>query len=139
MVFGPPARITSMCHLGETGVDEQAAIIFGYSEGQLASLFTALRSETPMEAVILGTEGRIKLHSPLYSPAGLTLTLTGQEERVVEMPFPGEGYSYEAAEVMRCLRAGELESDVMPLDETLAIMKTVDQIRARWGLKYPTE
>jgi predicted dehydrogenase len=139
MVFGPPARITSMCHLGETGVDEQAAIILGYDEGQLASLFTALRSETPWEAVIQGTKGRIKLHRPLYSPAELTLTLTGQEDQVVEMPFPGEGYTFEAVEVMRCLRAGELESDVMPLDETLAIMKTMDQIRAQWGLKYPTE
>ena len=139
MVFGAPARVTSMSHLGETGVDEQAAIILGYDQGQLATMYTALRTETPMEAVILGTKGRIRLHAPLYSPAGLTLTLTGQEDQVVEMPFAGEGYSYQAAEVMRCLRAGELESDCMPLDETLAIMQTMDQIRAQWGLKYPTE
>ena len=40
---------------------------------------------------------------------------------------------------MACLRAGKLESDVMPLDETLAIMRTLDHIRAQWGLKYPME
>jgi hypothetical protein len=40
---------------------------------------------------------------------------------------------------MDCMRAGKLESDIMPLDETLAIMGTLDQMRAQWGLKYPME
>jgi hypothetical protein len=40
---------------------------------------------------------------------------------------------------MDCLRSGRLESDVMPLDETLAIMETMDQMRAQWGLRYPME
>ena len=48
-------------------------------------------------------------------------------------------YQYEAAEVMRCLRAGKLESDIMPLEESLRIMKTLDEIRKQWGLKYPME
>ena len=51
----------------------------------------------------------------------------------------GNGYNYEAAEVARCLRSGLLESDTMPLDETLSIMQTMDQLRAEWGLKYPME
>jgi len=42
-------------------------------------------------------------------------------------------------EVVNCLRKGELESNVMPLHETLAIMKTLDALRAQWGLKYPFE
>jgi len=44
---------------------------------------------------------------------------------------------FEAAEVMRCMRAGKLESDVLPLDETLAIMDTLDEIRRQIGLVYP--
>jgi hypothetical protein len=27
----------------------------------------------------------------------------------------------------------------MPLDETLAIMQTLDQIRAQWGVRYPSD
>jgi len=38
--------------------------------------------------------------------------------------------------VIRCLREGRLESPVMPLDETLSIMRTLDQVRAQWGLRY---
>ena len=49
------------------------------------------------------------------------------------------GYNYEAEEVMRCIRAGKTESVIMPLDETLSIMKTLDEIRSQWGLKYPME
>jgi hypothetical protein len=50
-----------------------------------------------------------------------------------------EHFGYEAAEVMRCLEAGKTESDVMPLDETLSVMRTMDSIRAEWGLRYPGE
>jgi len=46
---------------------------------------------------------------------------------------------YEALDVMGCMRQGRLESDVIPLDESLAIMETLDSIRAQWGLRYPGE
>ena len=37
------------------------------------------------------------------------------------------------------LRGGKTESSVMPLDETLAIMRTMDAIRGKWGYRYPFE
>ena len=40
---------------------------------------------------------------------------------------------------MRCLRAGLLESPIMPLDETKAILETADTLRRSWGLAYPGE
>ena len=58
--------------------------------------------------------------------------MRGREPGVTMIPFVGNGYNYEAAEAMRCLRAGETESLVMPLDETLAIMETLDAIRQQW-------
>jgi len=139
MIFGSPSRITSMAQLGQTGVDEQAAIVLGYDQGQLAILCTSLRTDTPAEAVLMGTQGRIRIHTPIFRPTTLTLSLTDQEDNVIEIPLEGNGYNYQAAEVMRCLQAGKLESDTMPLDETLAIMKAMDQIRAQWGLKYPAD
>jgi dihydrodiol dehydrogenase / D-xylose 1-dehydrogenase (NADP) len=45
-------------------------------------------------------------------------------------PPLGEGLHYQVAEVNRCLRAGQLESHVMPLNESLSIMATMDLIRA---------
>ena len=139
MVFGgEPVDIASLTHVGDTGVDEQSAMIFRYAAGQLAMLACAVRTGMPLEARLMGTDGSIHLHSPWWR--GTTATLTrGQESEQVERPFEGTGYNCEAAEVMRCLREGKLESDIMPLDETLGIARTLDRVRAQWGLKYPME
>ena len=59
-----------------------------------------------------------------------------QESRFVHYGH-GRGYQYEAAEVMRCLRTGERESPLMPLDETLAILEATDALRKSWKLTYP--
>lgn len=139
MIMGPPTRITGMAHLGKTGVDEQAAIVLGYEQGQLATLYMSLKTGIPPGMTLMGSQGRINIHPPIFNPTKLTLSLTGQADEIIEMPLRGNGLNYEAAEAMRCLRAGHLESDIMPLDETLAVMRTLDQIRAKWGLKYPIE
>jgi dihydrodiol dehydrogenase / D-xylose 1-dehydrogenase (NADP) len=138
MVFGKPSRVTSMAHIGETGVDEQAAMILGYDAGQMALLSCAIRTNTPQEARIMGTEGSIHIPNFWHSTSA-TLHASGKEPVRADMPFEGNGYNYEAVEVMRCLREGKLESDVMPLDESLSIAETMDQMRARWGLRYPME
>ena len=139
MVLGQPNRIRSMAELGETGVDEQAAVILGYEGGEMAVLTTAVRTSTPHEAFILGTNGRLKIHSPWWYPQTMTVSVNGQDDEEIHLLYEGNGYNYEAAELMACLRAGKLESDIMPLDESLQIMKTMDAIRAQWGLKYPME
>jgi predicted dehydrogenase len=140
MVFGgPPARIASMAHLGETGVDEQSAVIFGYDQGQLAVLYMSFNTRIPPAARIMGSTGLITIHPPIFNPTRLTISKPDQEDEVIEIPFEGNGFNYEASEVMRCLREGKLESETMPLDETLSIMHSLDQIRAQWGLKYPME
>ena len=57
----------------------------------------------------------------------------------MEFTRDGNGYHYEAIEVMRCLREGRLESERMPLNESLSIAQTLDALRAQWGLRYPME
>jgi predicted dehydrogenase len=51
----------------------------------------------------------------------------------------GQGYQFEAQEVMRQIRAAETESPLMPLDESLAIIRTTDLLRRSWGLHHPGE
>jgi len=139
MLFGgAPNEIRSLSHIGETGVDEQAAMLFGYDGGALAVLSCGVRVSSPHEVTIMGTEGRIRLHAPWWRPSKLTLT-TKDGDEPIEPPHTGNGYNYEAIEVGRCLREGLLESPIVTLDETLSIMKTLDEIRGQWGLTYPME
>jgi len=57
----------------------------------------------------------------------------------VDVSCEGNGYTHQAREVMEGIRAGRTESDIMPLDETLEIMGTLDALRALWGVRYPME
>jgi predicted dehydrogenase len=139
MVFGRPDRIVSLAELGETGVDEQGGMVLGHPGGRLAVLHSAIRTRTPQEALLMGTDGWIRIHSPWWFPTSWTLERPGHSAKMQEFPHVGNGYNYEADALHRGLRDGKLESDVMPLDETLAIMETLDAIRAQWGLKYPME
>jgi predicted dehydrogenase len=141
MLLGQPERIVSMGQIGATGVDEQSAMIFGYEGGAMAVGYATIRCGSYTEATIIGTRGMIRLHAQigLFRPFELTLRVSGEGDRVIDVPYEGNGYHYEAAEVMRCLRNGETESPVMPLNESLEILRTMDQIRSQWGLKYPSE
>jgi predicted dehydrogenase len=138
MILGTPTRITAMAQLGETRVDEQAGAVLGYDHGQLALIYATFRSSVPREWAVMGTLGQIRIHNP-SAGTRLTVSITGKEDEVIDVPFEGIDFRYQAMEVQNCLRAGTLESSVMPLDETVAIMATMDQMRAQWGLRYPTE
>lgn len=137
-LFGAPTIIKSLANLGSTGVDEEASILLGHANGEQALLSTAIQVNTPHEAFVLGTEGRIRINAPWWAPSSLTLYKNG-EEQPIAVDAPLNGYNYEALEVGRCLREGKLESDLVPLAETLSVMKTLDALRAQWGLSYPNE
>jgi predicted dehydrogenase len=139
MLFGPPAQITSLAHIGPSGVDERAALLFGYEGGRFAQLTTAITADTPQEATIVGSAGSIRLHAPWWKATGLTISSDGNEPQTLDAPYLGNGYTHEAMEAMRCLRTGEIESRLMPLDETVAVIETLDRVRADWGLRYPGE
>ena len=139
MLFGEPDTIASLAHIGETGVDEQTGMLFGYRGGQLAMGYSSFDVQSPIEATVVGTKGYIKIHTPFFCPPGFTLCLNGKEAEVFNIPYEGNGWNYEAVDVMQCLRSGKLESDMVPHQETLALMRTMDRIRAQIGLKYPFE
>jgi len=139
MILGRPSGSVGLSHLGETGVDEQASVVLEHEGGGLANLSIGIRTTTPQEATIMGTEGYVRIHAPWWRPKSMTIYRPKEESETVDAPVSGNGFNYEAAEVMRCLQAGKTESDVMPLDETISVMRTMDRIRAAWGLRYPGE
>jgi predicted dehydrogenase len=139
MFFGQPVRIESLAQIGPSGVDERMALLFGYDGGRFAQLTAAITAATPQEATIVGASGSIKLHPLWWRVTRFTIAADGWQPEIIDIPFLGNGYCHEAAEAMRCLREGVLESPAMPLDETVAIMGTLDRVRAAWGLRYPGE
>lgn len=134
-----PAEIAALAHFASTGVDELSAFIFRYDQGAMANLSCTITARTPCEAVIAGTKGRIKIHGPFWHSTMATVSISDRPDETIEIPYIGNGLHYQAIEVMDCLESGKLESDIMPLDETLQIMQTMDEIRRKWKFRYPAE
>jgi len=138
MVWGKPERLDSQVYLGPTGVDEQAVLLLGYRDGRMATLISSLHTPTTVSAYLYGTEGYVEIPSPWYRAKSLVLHKNGHAE-TLECPYEGHGDQFQALEAMNCIRAGKLESEVMPLSETIAVMEVMDAFRAQWGLRYPGE
>jgi len=139
MVFRKsPEQITGITSLCDTGVDQQSSMLLGYDGGAMASLFCAINTPTSQGARIIGNKGYIDI--PGFSrTTEATLAVIGEEPVKIEVPLEGNGFNYEAAAVGECLREGKIESNLMPLNESLSIVKTMDELRKQWGLKFPTE
>lgn len=132
MLFGRPDQVRSFATMGSTGVDEALAILMQFAEGRLATCNCSIMLHTFKEADIIGTKGRFRIHEPCWKPHTVSLIYHGKEPRVFSHPYHGLGYQFEIAEVMRCLREGLLESPLMPLSDTLAVMEVVDACRDQW-------
>lgn len=139
LLFGEPRQVLAAGELGRTGVDEHEAIILSHQNGAIANLYVSHRAKSSPDLTLMGSKGKIYLHPPVFCPSKLTLSVDGEADKVFDFSEQGSGYRYEIMEVNRCIKAGAVESELMPLDETLAIMKTMDQVRKHLGVRYPME
>ena len=72
MLFGEmPQDIYATGWLTESEVDDFATIILRYSGERVAQLTSSTCLNLPSEAVVVGTKGRLKLHSPFWCPTKL--------------------------------------------------------------------
>lgn len=124
-----PTDIKAIANIGQTGVDEQTAMVLGYENGQMALLSCAITTQTPHDLYIIGDNGHIHIPNVWYAQEA-ALKVQGSDDQVINLPMDGNGYNYEVQEVVNCIQNGALESDIMPLQETLEIIDTLDKIKA---------
>ncbi len=141
MVMGgeKPARMDSKVELLDTGVDGSSMLHFEYENGTWAELKCSCMYSLPNDAWIIGTKGRIRIPADFYATQKVFLINDKGEHPET---FPSErqqSFKYQIKEVQDCLESGKLESPIMPLDETIALAETMDQLRENWGVKYPGE
>ena len=160
-----PQRVQAVAALTPQGVDASLAVTLQWGEeGGLAQLFSSVEVDGPRQVHVIGTRGRLLVHDDSegagrhwYGSTRLMSITQADDGRQAEhwqhFPLLWEGeegaagwrgehrvlLAYEAAHVQSRLDAGELESDRMPLDETLQLMRVMDDIRAQCGVVYPTE
>lgn len=140
--LGSVASVKAQAQMTADGVDLQTAFTLMHEGGGISSCLCSLRSRTPTELTISGTKGFVRLSDRFHNTEAFSVTVVdgaSRTERTVSVPRSGNGYTHEAQEVGRCLRAGLIESPVMPHAETLNIMGALDAIREQIGLRYSAD
>ncbi|GGS74627.1 oxidoreductase [Streptomyces griseoviridis] len=142
LLLGEPDRVTASAVLSEEGVDLQTGALLSWDGGALAALHCSIVGATANSASVTGSAGRIDVPYGFFFPTHFVLHRDGRDpEEFTADPADGprDSLRHEALEVMRALRAGETESPLLPLDGTLAVMRTLDAVRDRVGVRYPGE
>jgi hypothetical protein len=106
---------------------------------ELATLFSSFRVDSTVETHICGTGGRVKLNRWWFCPVPIELTKGDGQPQTVHFNYVGNGYNYEAEEVVGCLRSGKTESEILPLDFSLRLIRLLDRIRKQMGLVYDAD
>jgi predicted dehydrogenase len=147
LFLGPPSSVAAAAVISEAGVDLNVALSLGYDSGAVAALTATMTAWGPRTASIATDLGRIDVPAGFHSPSSVTWTpydtdpdLGGPGDPVeIHEQLIGTGLAHEALEVVRCLRNGELESPLVPLEDTLVLMRLMDRIREQIGVRYDVD
>jgi predicted dehydrogenase len=140
-LLGRPREVFATMKPYPSGVDQQIAVVLKFENGALANLSATFEAETPVEAIIAGENGFVRLSNRFHNvSANIELIKKGMPlETVAVSREEGTGYQYEARHVGSCLREKLIESPVMRHQDSLLLMETLDRIRASCGIVYPAD
>ena len=119
----------------EEGCDCITNVLLRYAGGAIASISSATKLEKPADAYIYGTKGHIYMPH-FYGAQELFLHISEEETRI-SAPSLGDGFEEEIKEACRCIECGMRESAALPHAESIAILRLMDEIREKIGVRYP--
>lgn len=135
----PIEKIESQCVKSDTGMDLTNAISFTFANGMLANVQSSACCVGDNIGVIAGTEGNIIIDN-INNPQRIRIN---KRDRVfvkdINVPKQITGYEYQFIACKQALEEGLIEPPQMPLEETLYIMKMMDELRFKWGVRYPMD
>jgi predicted dehydrogenase len=135
LVLGEPDDIAAVGTLTDLGIDVGGGATLIYPGGAVASVAWTQVAWSDNRAAVSGDGGRLEIPSRFHEATGFTHAVGGSVETYAE-PVTGLGYAHEIEEVAACLRSGRTESDLLPLDGTIAVMRVLDEIRDQLGVRY---
>lgn len=138
-----PQNIKSMTCFSESGVDETSNYMFQFPSGCLTNICTSYVLKMKNTATIYGTNGHVEFPDFQYGER-FTINVHDrtndvQKRKKIRKKNNKNGFVHQVEEVASCVNMSKLESDIIPLDETIGIMEVMDKMRAEWGLVYPFE
>ena len=139
--YKPEEIRSSAAILAPKRVDCMDSIQLLYPGGRYANITCGLGCDKSHSLYIQGTKGRIYLNAESFVEAQ-HVTAYDFENQVLasfEEPFRANGFEYEAAAVMQALRDGKTGTDLVPMDETIAVLDILDACRRQWNFRFDCE
>ena len=133
-VLGSPSVVAASGALTPSGVDLEESVVLGWPDGRSAALQVSLQCAMPGSARVIGTEGWIEVPPRFHHPDRIVLHRHGADPEEVVLPATGRGFTHEIDEVTRRVAAGETESPVMPLADTVAVQDVMAAVADRIGM-----
>ncbi|KAB5584992.1 hypothetical protein GE09DRAFT_1165992 [Coniochaeta sp. 2T2.1] len=152
----PPAAVVSAINKYYTGVDESTSFVVTFPiHGTMGIGMTTLRVGSGVDynftggaaIKIQGSKGEIQICGPPFRPLQYRIILKDGHGAVqlVDCPIPGDrnrdgwgrGLFWEADECARCVRDGMLESNMLPLQETVVGVEVMEAVVKQGGVCYP--
>ncbi|MGO5051169.1 Gfo/Idh/MocA family protein [Lachnospiraceae bacterium LCP25S3_G4] len=140
MILGTEIEeMVSTCVKSEKGVDMQNAILLKYKGGELATIRSSALSSTDQLGIICGTKGYLIAENvnnidkiKVYSSQRILM-------RELEVPEQITGFEDEVRASIKAIMEGQIECQQIPHAEILQMMKIMDNLREKWGVRYPFE
>jgi predicted dehydrogenase len=127
-LFGNPVDIKVTSVPAPTGTDWTSAILFKHQGKEISMLTSSFEANLDNEARLYGEGGYLKLHEMFHIPTKLSINRNDGRELEIPVHSAGNGYNYEAAEVMACMDKGLLESPDMPLQFSTDLIRVLDEV-----------
>ena len=139
LILGVPTKITAKSTFTDKGVDSQTSAIFEYKNDAQAILNTTLNNATTCGAIVSGVKGWLEIDGAFYKPTSMRVVLYDGTTTEYSNHYKGHGLREQAIEFARCVRSGSIQSSMMSHNESIAVMRSMDEIRMQVGLHYPNE
>ena len=134
--LGEPTEIMARGSHYPNGVEAAASILLGYESGATAALTCALSAPGPGQMAIVGTKGWIHVPPRFHHPNRIVVHREGMPPHTIDAQPIGTGYAHELIEVTECMAAGRTESSIMPLDDTVSVMRTLEACGRQLGVEW---
>ena len=135
--MGLPEDIVALASFSPTGSDDNLLAVFNFSDDRKATAYSSFIDEAGVGTTIMLERGSLMLERNREKVQFLTIERGENDKEVREYKPKATGFEYEAAEVMKCLDEGKIESDIVPHKFSHDLMLLLDNIRAVAGIKYP--
>ncbi|KTS90731.1 oxidoreductase [Microbacterium testaceum] len=139
-VLGLPQSVSAVARLSDADSDAEVATLFVHPGGALSTTVSSSRGAGANTAQIVGTDARIEIDRVWYTPTSFrVVSPDGDVLEEFTTEIEGRGMQFQAEAAERFVAAGVTSSDVLPIDETVAIMGVLDEVRRQIGVVYPGE